>query len=188
MAPFAKKKQVHQVKLAKYLFLVHGISKISVTVCWSLMSYFLQFFRVSSTLQNRKKKSEVGHLQRHSDINNDKMVEDLGQRKVGTLKRKILEKRKLHVIITTSLHKRKPKPAQFLLSERGTISPGMCKDELGSRGHSITKCCWVIFFPKCTPSSREPPPIPPQHFGSYLIRVTALLASTFHPEFGWDIY
>lgn len=63
MAPSAKKQQVHQVKWAKYLFPVRGIRKISGIACWSLMSYFLQFFRVSSTLQNRKKKSQLGRLQ-----------------------------------------------------------------------------------------------------------------------------
>lgn len=77
--PPVKKKQVDHVKQVKYLLLVHGIGKISVTVYWSLMCYFLQRFRVSSTLQKRKKKSQLGHLQGHSDKNNDKMVENLRQ-------------------------------------------------------------------------------------------------------------
>lgn len=91
------------------------------------MCYFLQRFRVSSTLQKRKKKSQLGHLQGHSDINNDKMVEKLRQWKVGALKREILEKRKLNGNITTSIHKRKPKSEQFIFTKRDTISTGMLK-------------------------------------------------------------
>lgn len=47
---------MHHVKQDKYLSLVHGIGKISVTIYWSLMCYFfLQRFRVNSTLQREKR-------------------------------------------------------------------------------------------------------------------------------------
>lgn len=56
----------------------------------------LFFARLQRKQHTAKEKKEIptGTLTGHSDINNGKMIQNLRQWKVGTLKREILEKRK----------------------------------------------------------------------------------------------
>ena len=88
---------------------------------------FFAMLQSKQHIAKEKKEIPTGTLTGHSDINNDKMVENLRQQKVGTLKREILEKRKLNGNVTTSIHKRKRKSEQFIFTKRYTISAGMRK-------------------------------------------------------------
>lgn len=85
-----------------------ALVRSSVTVYWNSMCYFLQCsIRSKQHIAKEKKEIPTRALTGHSDINNDKMVGNLRQWKVGGLKGEILEKRKLNGNVITSIHKEK---------------------------------------------------------------------------------